>query len=155
MNTLKTIRNTACVLLASILITGVVFAESASKIVTGPKGGRMLTKAAPHAEFFVEKDRKVTVAFYGADLKPTAPGERVVTVIAEAKTGKVKIDMEKKPEGFVSKQPLPEGNKYQVVVQVRDKADATPNNYRILFNDEVCAECKHAEYACTCDESGH
>lgn len=154
MNTLKTIRNTACVLLASVLLTGAAFAEGATKIIPGPKGGHMLTKAAPHAEFFVEKDRKVTVTFYGADLKPVAPADQVVTVIAEAKAGKVKLDMEKKPGGFVSKQPLPEGNKYQVVVQIREKADAKPLNYRLVYNTDMCAECHRQEYACTCDD-GH
>ncbi len=153
MNTLKTIRSMACVLLASALLSGVAFAEGATKIIPGPKGGRMLTKAAPHAEFFVEKDRKVAVTFYGADLKPVASAEQVVTVIAEAKAGKVKLDMEKKSEGFVSKQPLPEGSKYQVVVQIREKATAKPVNSRILFNDEPCAECHRAEYACTCDDA--
>lgn len=153
MDTLKTIRNAACVLLATVLLTGTALAGEAAKIIPGPKGGRMLTAAAPHAEFFVGKDRKVTVAFYGADLKPVAPTEQVVTVIAEAKTGKVKLDMEKKPEGFVSKQPLPEGNKYRVVVRIGAKPDATPVNYRVLFNDEMCAECHRPEYACTCDDA--
>jgi hypothetical protein len=153
MNTFKTIRNAACVMLASVLLSGVALAGESAKIIPGPKGGRMLTKAAPHAEFFVEKDRKVSVIFYGADLKPFAPTEQVVTVIAEAKSGKVKLDMEKKAEGFVSKQPLPEGNKYQVVVQIREKADAKPVNHRILFNSEECAECKRPEYACTCDDA--
>jgi hypothetical protein len=153
MNTLKTIRNAACVALASVLLTGVALAGESAKIIPGPKGGKMLTKTAPHAEFFVEKDRKVSVIFYGADLKPVAPTEQVVAVIAEAKDGKVKLDMEKKPGGFVSKQPLPEGNKYQVVVQIREKADAKPVNYRLLFNSEECAECKRPEYACTCDDA--
>lgn len=153
MNTLKTIRNAACVLLASVVLSGAAFAEGASKIIPGPKGGRMLTTAAPHAEFFVEKDRKVCVTFYGADLKPVAPAEQVVSVIAEAKSGKAKLDFEKKADGFVSKQPLPEGEKYQVVVQIREKKDAKPVNSRLVFNTDICAECKRAEYACTCDDA--
>ncbi len=27
--------------------------------------------------------------------------------------------------------------------------------YRVLFHDEICKECKRAEYACICDDAGH
>jgi hypothetical protein len=147
---MKTIRN---LLLTSItlLATAVAFA---AKPVPGPKGGKILTTEAPHAEFFVEANRTVTVTFYDKDLKPVAPGEQVVGAIAEAKTGKVKLEFEKTAVGFVSKQALPEGDDYTVVVQVRDAAGAKPKNYRVLFHDEICGECKRAEYACACDDAG-
>ena len=154
MKTLKTIRNAACVLLSAIFITGVALADGAVKIIPGPKGGKMLTKSAPHAEFFIEKDRKVSITFYGADLKPVAPAGQVVTVIAETKSGKTKLDFEKQPAVLMSKQTLPEGDKYQVVVQIRETAGAKPVNYRLLFNESPCAECHRPEYACTCDDAG-
>lgn len=125
-----------------------------AKPIPGPKGGRILTTEAPHAEFFVEKNRTVTVTFYDAALKAVAPGEQVVSAVAEAKTGKVKLEFEKTAAGFVSKQPLPEGDDFTVVVQIRDAAGAKPKNHRVLFHDEVCPECKHAEYACICDDAG-
>ena len=74
--------------------------------------------------------------------------------LAEAKTGKVKLEFEKTATGFVSKQKLPEGDDFTVVVQVRDTAAAKPKNHRVLFHDEICGECKRAEYACSCDEAG-
>ena len=40
------------------------------------------------------------------------------------------------------------------VGQVRDTATAKPKNYRVLFHDETCKECKLAEYACVCDDAG-
>jgi hypothetical protein len=59
--------------------------------------------------------------------------------------------MEKTAKGFVSKVPLPAGEPYRVVVQVREKADVKPKNFRVDLDLAECAECKHPEYACTCD----
>lgn len=144
---MKTIRK---LILTSFALLAAAVAFAAAPLV-GPSGGKILTSEAPHAEFFVQKDRTVTVTFYDAALKPLAPGEQIVNAIAEAKTGKVKLEFEKTAAGFVSKQALPEGDDYTVVVQIRDVAGAKPKNYRVLFHDEVCAECKRAEYACTCE----
>ena len=148
---MKTIRK---LILTSFALLATAVAFAATPLV-GPSGGKILTTEAPHAEFFVQKDRTVSVTFYDAALKPLAPGEQVVNAIAEAKTGKVKLEFEKTVAGFVSKQPLPEGDDYTVVVQIRDAAGAKPKNHRVLFHDEICAECKRAEYACACDEGGH
>lgn len=147
---MKTIRKIILTSFA-LLATAAAFA---AKPLAGPKGGRILTTEAPHAEFFVEKDRTVAVTFYDKDLKPVVPGEQVVSAVAEAKTGKVKLEFEKTATGFVSKQALPEGDDFTVVVQIRDTATAKPKNHRVLFHDEVCAECKRAEYACACDTAG-
>ena len=136
----------------TLLASAVAFA---AKPLAGPKGGKILTIEAPHAEFFVEKDRTVAVTFYDAALKPIAPGAQIISVIAEAKSGKAQLALEKTATGFSSKQPLPEGDDYTVIVQVRDAAGAKPKNYRVLFHDEICKECKRAEYACICDDAGH
>jgi hypothetical protein len=125
-----------------------------AKPIPGPKGGRILTTDAPHVEFFVEKDRTVTVSFYDKALKPVALSGQVVSATAEAKTGKMKLEFVEKGGALVSKAALPDGDDYTVVVQVRDNATAKPTNYRVLFHDEVCAECKRAEYACVCDDAG-
>jgi hypothetical protein len=125
-----------------------------AKPIPGPKGGRILTTDAPHVEFFVEKDRTVVVSFYGKDLKPVALSGQVVSATAEAKTGKMKLEFAEKGGSLVSKTALPDGDDYIVVVQVRDNATAKPTNYRVQFHDEVCAECKRAEYACVCDDAG-
>jgi hypothetical protein len=126
---------------------------SAEKIIAGPKGGRLLETEPQKAEFFVNKDRKVEITFYDAALKPVAPAEQVVAITAEPKSGRTKLDLEKTPTGFVSKEPLPAAEEvYRVVVQVREKPGATPKNFRVDLNLETCGECKHAEYACTCEE---
>ncbi len=138
----------ACIALAASA------AALVAKPIPGPKGGRILTTDAPHAEFFVEKDRSVVVSFYDKDLKPVPLTGQVVSATAEAKTGKVKLDFGEKNGALVSTAKLPEGDDYNVVVQIRDNATARPKNYRVLFHDEVCGECKRAEYACVCDDAG-
>jgi hypothetical protein len=125
-----------------------------AKPLAGPKGGRIVTTEAPHTEFYVAQNRTVIVSFYDAALKPIAPEARVVTTIAEAKTGKVKLDFATKDGALVSTKPLPEGDGYTIILQVRDNTTAKPKNYRITYHDEICGECKRAEYACICDDAG-
>jgi len=50
--------------------------------------------------------------------------------IAHAKGGKQKVEFEKKGDVLVSKGKLPEGDGYNLVVQLKDKADAKPQNFR-------------------------
>ena len=139
-----------CLLPVLALAVSAVFA----KPIAGPKGGKILTTEAPHAEFFVEQDRTVTVTFYDKTLKPVALSGQTVAATAEAKSGKVKLEFAEKSGALVSKQKLPDGDDYTIVVQVRDTATAKPKNYRVLFHDEICKECKLAEYACVCDDAG-
>jgi len=124
--------------------------QAEEKITPGPKGGRLLENDSPRAEFYLEKDRTVTVTFYDENLKPTPIKNQSVTVIAEAPKGKETIALEKKGDVLVSKTPLPEGNSYNVVVQLKDKPDAKAKNFRIVLNTDHCGGCKLSEYACTC-----
>jgi hypothetical protein len=125
----------------------------AEKIVAGPKGGRLLESEPLKAEFFVTAERKVEITFYDAALKPVDAGAQVVMVTAEPAAGKVKLDLEKTATGFVSKEALPAGEPYRVVVQTRASADAKPKNFRVDLNLEMCEGCQKKEYACTCE--GH
>ena len=116
-----------------------------------PKGGRLLDKTEPHAEFVVEKDRSVTINFYNDEMKPIAATTQAVTVIADAKSGKETLQFEKKGDSLVSKSKLPVGEGYNVVVQFKQTAEAKPVNLRFKLDMHTCGECKRAEYACTCD----
>ena len=141
------------ILIAGVLLAGLCVAGAADKKhLGGPKGGRLLEKTEPKAEFFLEKDRTVTITFYDAALKPVPAGEQAVTVIADAKEGKQKMEFEKKGDVLVSKGKLPEGDGYNLVVQFREKADAKPQNFRFKLETHLCETCKRAEYACICDE---
>jgi len=125
-----------------------------AKPIPGPKGGRILTEAAPHAEFFVDANRHVVISFYDADLKAVPASDQAVTVTAEAPSGKVKLEFAAKDGALVSTAPLPEGDGYRVVVQLKANATAKQTNYRLEYHTEACGECKRAEYACACDEAG-
>ncbi len=130
----------------------VVSLIAAEKIVGGPKGGRLLEVDGQKAEFFVTADRKVEITFYDDALKPIAPGGQVVAVTAEPKVGRTKLDLDKTATGYLSQTALPAGDPYRVVVQLRSKPDAKPQNFRVDFNLATCGECKRAEYACTCND---
>lgn len=126
--------------------------NAATTVEAGPRKGRMLQLVNGKAEFFVEADRKVSFAFYDAENKQRPAAEEVITTIAEAPSGKKTLEFEKKGDLLVSKEPLPEGEHYNVVVQVRETADRKPKNFRIKLDLSICAGCSNPEYACTCDE---
>jgi hypothetical protein len=68
---------------------------------SSPAAGRKTPARNPaRAEFCVEKDRTVTITFYDAALKPVPVVAQAVTVIADAKVGKAKIEFEKKGDVF-------------------------------------------------------
>src|SRR5262245_48402602 len=94
------------------------------KHLVTPKGGRLLDKTRPHAEFVVETDRTVTINFYNDEMKPVAATTQNVTAIAEARGGKTRLEFEKKGDSLVSKARLPEGDGYNVVVQFKQTAEA-------------------------------
>ena len=126
-----------------------------AKPISGPKGGRIVTTDAPHVELFVRDDRTVEITFYDNELAPTSVADRRVTAIVEAQAGRKKLEFSETNGALISTEPLPEGDGYTVVVQVRESATARPKNYRVVLHDEMCAECRRAEYACTCEEGDH
>ena len=132
-------------LIAAAMLFGGISAY-ADQIEAGPKGGRLLERTDPKAEFFLEKDRTATITFYDAKLKPVPVKEQSVTVVA----GKDKIEFEKKGDVLASKSKLPEGDALPIVVQYKTSADAKPQNFRFKLDTHICGGCKKAEYACTC-----
>jgi hypothetical protein len=141
------------ILVTTALLAGLCAASAADKKqLGGPKGGRLLEKTEPSAEFYVEKDRTVSITFYDAALKPVPVTAQAVTVIADAKDGKARLEFEKKGDALVSKTKLPEGDGYNLVVQFIQTADAKPQNFRFKLQTHTCGGCRRAEYACTCDE---
>ena len=139
-------------LIAVAALCSAVSATAAEKIVGGPKGGRLLEVDGQKAEFFVTNDKKIEITFYDAALKPVAPGEQVVAVTAEPKSGRTKVELEKTETGYISKAAVPEGAPYRVVVQMRAKPDAKPQNFRVDLDLANCGGCNRGEYACTCDD---
>ena len=141
---------TVSLLLAGVLCTGFLAATAADKVEAGPKGGRLLEKTNPNAEFFIEKDRTIAINFYDAAGKAVTPTDQNVTVIADSKDGKQKIEFEKKGDSLVSKTKLADGDANNIVVQLKQTADAKPQNFRFKADLSNCGGCKRAEYACAC-----
>ena len=142
--------------LATALCVGLFTATAADqhdhKHLVTPKGGKLLEKTEPHAEFVVETNCTVTINFYNHDLKPVAATTQTVTVQADAKDGKVKLEFEPKGDSLVSTTKLPEGDGYNIVVHFKQTAAARPQNFRFKLDLHPCAECKRAEYACSCHD---
>lgn len=140
-------------IITAFLCTAHLALNAADKAeLAGPKGGRLLEKTSPKAEFLVEKDHTVSIHFYDSASKPVPASDQNVTVIADAQGGKAKIDFEKKGDALASKSKLPEGDGYNVVVQLKQSADAKPQNFRFKVDLHTCGGCKRPEYACSCHE---
>ena len=144
---MKTLLN---LLIIAALATTSGFADT--KVKAGPRKGLLLDLGGKQAEFFVEKDRTISIAVYDAALKAQPASTEVITATAEAPTGKTKIEFEKKGDLLVSKTKLPEGEGYQVVLQAKSTPEAKTKNFRIKLQLYICKGCGNAEYACTCDE---
>lgn len=138
-------------LLAAVLVAASLM--QAEKIPAGPRGGRLLESSPLKTEFLVTAERRVEITFYDDHANPVLPGDQVVTVIAEPAGGRVPLNLAKTADGFRSTAPLPDGEGYRIVVQVRAEPGATPQNFRLDLNLTICGECQRAEYACTCE--GH
>ena len=138
--------------LIAILAITIAPALADSKVKAGPRKGRILELEGVNAEFFVEKDRTISIAFYDPAGKKQPAAAQVVSATAEAPGAKTKLEFEKKGEMLVSKAPLPAGEGYQIVVQAKVTADAKAKNFRIKLQTHICGPCGNPEYACTCDE---
>ena len=137
-------------LMAGALCAGMLDLNAADKPPGGPKGGRLLEKTEPNAEFTVEKDHSATIAFYDSALKPVPAEAQTVTVIANTGDNKVTVEFEKKGDILVSKSKLPEGDGYNLVLQLRQTPESKPQNFRFKLDLHPCGGCQRAEYACTC-----
>lgn len=125
--------------------------HAADKVIPGPKGGKVLNRKPPYTEFVVQPDHTVALNFYGVDMKPVAVMDQSAIVFADAKQGRAKLTLEKSQGTLVSKTPLPEGDGYNVMVQLKPTPTGKTESYKISFQSEKCAECKRAEYACICE----
>jgi hypothetical protein len=137
--------------LLAALAVAATSAFAAEKVEAGPRKGRLLKLESANAEFFIEKDRTVSIAFYDAAKKQIAPADQVLTATAEAPSGKTKLEFARKGDLLVSTAALPEGEQYNIVLQARESAGAKPKNFRIKLDLNTCKACDHPEYACICE----
>ncbi len=117
----------------------------------GPTGGKLITAVEPHAEFFVNKDKKVEIRFVDDANKVVAPAAQVVTATLGDRSKPTKLTFTKDGDKLVSDKPVPAGNDYPTVVTIKTDAKAKAVNAKFNLNMTQCPTCDHAEYACTCD----
>lgn len=127
--------------------------EHAPKKVAGPHGGRILPGTDPRAEFFVTPDRKVQITFLDDHGAPVAPTGQTVIVTAGDRAAPTRLTFAASGNVLISSAALPAGNLVPTVVQLTPAPDGKTVTTKFNVNLAVCPECRHAEYACTCD--GH
>ena len=140
--------------IASILTLTASFtmpALAADKHTTGPTNGRLITSVEPHVEFLITKDKKIELRFVNDANKVVAPGEQEVTVTLGERAKPTKLTFTKEGDKLVSSGPIPDGNDYPTVVQIRAKAGAKPVNEKFNLDLTKCPTCSNAEYHCKCD----
>jgi len=117
----------------------------------GPNGGRLVRSVEPHFEFLVTEDRHVRITFLDDALKPKAPEGEVVTVTGGDRSNPTRLGFEVADGVLLSDGPLPEGNDFPIVVQVKADGNAKTQFERFTLNSNKCPTCEHAEYACICE----
>lgn len=135
------------------ILLGAASVALAESQVAGPKGGRLLEGDGMKAEFIIEKGHNVSLTFYDEKLSKMPVTGQKASMVAEAASGKKKIEFENRDGTLFSKEPLPEGHGYTVVVQLKKDDSSKTRNFRIPFETGICGECGKAEYACACE--GH
>lgn len=124
----------------------------------GPTGGKLIADVEPHAEFFVNADKKVEIRFVNEDNKVIAPGEQVVSVTMGDRSAPTKLSFTKDGDKLVSDKAIPTGNDLPTIVQIKANASAKAVTEKFNLNLNKCPTCANAEYACTCehgDDHGH
>ena len=119
--------------------------------LAGPNGGRILTEAEPHLEFFIMKDRKVKITVVDDHGKALPLGKQEVSVIAGDRKNPIKMKFAKEGDSLISDKAFPEGNDFPVVVSIKTKPDAKKVRSKFNLNLRDCPTCDYLEYACTCD----
>lgn len=127
-------------------------AKKAAKKIAGPNGGKILTEVAPHAEFFVTKDRKVRITFLDKDNKPIAVADQKVTLICGDRKAPTKLTLKKEADAksLLSDGALPEGNNIPTIVTFKMTPDGKNIRAKFSLNLDDCPSCDYKEYACTC-----
>lgn len=120
-------------------------------IIAGPNGGRVLTSIEPHAEFFVTAERHVQIGFVDDDLKQIPAADQSVDVVAGDRSKPTKLTFRKSGEVLISEEPLPDGNDFPVIVQIKNSAASKSIREKFNLNLEPCPTCEYKEYACTCE----
>lgn len=122
-------------------------------IEAGPNGGRVLHAVEPHLEFLVTEDRKVQISALNDEGKVIPIEAQTVKITAGDRSAPTILTFAKSGNALVSDLPLPAGNDFPLVIQLKATADAKSVIEKFNLNLEQCPTCVNKEYACTCDHA--
>lgn len=122
----------------------------AANVEAGPNGGRLLTNLEPRAEFYLTADRHIQITFVDPNGEPVAPGPQIVKVTTGQRSAPTTLTFSEANGVLRSDAPVPAGNHFPTVVQIKPTTGAGTIVNRFYLNMIVCSGCDHPEYACTC-----
>lgn len=119
----------------------------------GPNGGRMVTVVSPAFEFLARPGKSVEIRFIDESGKIVPPSGQEVELIGGNRSDPIRLRFKESQKKLVSDKPLPKGNRYPVILNIRTSPDDDLVRERFNLNFATCPACKLSEYACTCDHA--
>jgi hypothetical protein len=136
------------------LVASLTFATAAD--FKAPNQGRIIETVEPHAEFVVNKDKKIEIRFLDDTGKVIAPAEQTASVVMGDRSAPTKLAFTKDGDKLVSDKAVAEGESLPVVLTIKTTPEAKSVIEKFNLAMGNCPPCGNAEYACTCDkEKGH
>ena len=143
----------AILITLALSVTAFAAEEHHGKKQAGPSGGRLITLLEPHAEFFVNPEKKVEIRFVDDANKVVAPAGQSVTVVMGDRSAPTKMTFTQSGDKLISNVSVPEGNNFPTVVQIKPTPDSKTVTAKFNLNFAKCPECSYPEYACICDHA--
>lgn len=140
-------------LLTALALLSLILTANAEPGKIGPTNGRLLTDVKPNVEFLVNPEKKVELRFVDDANKVVAPAAQEITVTLGERAKPTKLTFTRDGDKLVSGGPIPGGNDYPTVVQIRERAGAKPVNVKFNLDLNKCPTCENAEYNCKCDHA--
>ena len=125
-------------------------ASAHQDIEIGPHGGRVFkleSATTPRLEV-AARDGRFVIRVLDAKNKPIPLDARTLAITAGERSKPEKLTVEKSGETFTA--PIPRGEKFPIVFQIREKEGAKPLTARMNYDAKPCAECKKPEWMCVC-----
>ena len=119
-------------------------------IEIGPKGGRIFkleSETTPRLEV-AAKDSQFVIYVLDAANKPLPLADRALTITAGERSKPEKLAVAKTGEAFTA--PIPKGEEFPIVFQIREKEGLKPLTARMNYNAKPCPECRKPEWMCAC-----
>lgn len=136
------------VILAFALLS--IFTHAHEGAELGPNGGRILEFSKDetmHGEV-VAKDGHFHITLLDKEMKPVTISQQTLSAIKGDRENPEKLTVEVKDNHF--KVPMLKGDEYLIIFQYQDSPKTKKISARLLYNANICEECKAQEWLCKC-----